>query len=153
MAIREIIRQDIEGLKIVVGSSGLFPPDSLEEMISEYLESSDSEEIWLTNIDNGRHVAIAYCAPEKFTEGTYNLYAIGVLQERRGEGIGRAMIGHVEEILKKKSARVLIVETSSDDQFILTQKFYKQLGYHHEATIRDFWQEGENKEVFWKKLD
>ncbi len=152
MAIRKVKEADLEGLKEVVDSSDLFPSEYLEEMISDYLNNPENEEVWLTKVENDKSVGIAYCAPEKFTEGTYNLYAIGVLKELQGKGIGREMMQSIEEILRGVSARVLIVETSSDNQFRLTRKFYKDLGYNHEATIRDFWQEGEDKVIFWKKL-
>lgn len=152
MAIRKVTQQDFEGLRNVVDSSGLFPSEYLEEMISDYFGNPATQDIWLTKVEDDKSLAVGYCAPEKFTEGTYNLYAIGVLQEHQGKGIGREMMQYLESFLKEQSARVLIVETSSDEQFNLTRKFYKDLGYDHEATIRDFWQEGEDKVIFWKKL-
>ncbi|MBV6646536.1 MAG: GNAT family N-acetyltransferase [Cyclobacteriaceae bacterium] len=152
MIVRKVTKQDIPGLKEVLDSSGLFPSEHLDEMISNYLDNPDHEDIWFTTVEGDTNLAIGYCAPETFTEGTYNLYAIGVLKEQQGKGIGKGMMGYIENQLKERSTRVLIVETSSSDEFKLTRKFYRDLGYHHEATIRDFWQEGENKEVFWKKL-
>lgn len=38
------------------------------------------------------------------------------------------------------------------DGFDLTRKFYNQHSYTIEARIRDYYQEGEDKVVFWKKL-
>lgn len=152
MAVRKADRKDIDQLKEVVHSSGLFPSDYLEEMMSDYLENDASEDIWFTKEQDGRVVAIGYCAPEKFTEGTYNLLAIGVLKGLQGQGIGREMMVYIERVLKEQSTRVLIVETSGTDDFKLTRKFYLDLGYHLEATIRDFWTEGDDKVIFWKKL-
>ena len=59
----------------------------------------------------------------------------------------------VEEQLKEKSKRILIVETSSAPDFALTRKFYRNLNYRQEATIKDFWKEGEDKVIFRKKLN
>ena len=58
----------------------------------------------------------------------------------------------IEQKLKKIGARVLIVETSSDDAQIGARNLYQKLGYIQEAVIRDFWNEGEDKIVYWKKL-
>ena len=139
-------------LKEVVDSSGLFPSEYLEEMMSDYFENEATKDIWFTKVQADKPVAIGYCAPEKFTKGTYNLLAIGVLKSLQGQGIGRAMMTFIEEELRKQLNRVLIVETSGATTFELTRKFYLDLGYTQEATIRDFWQEGEDKVIFWKKL-
>ncbi|MDW3195493.1 MAG: GNAT family N-acetyltransferase [Cytophagales bacterium] len=152
MAIRKVEKQDIKQLKTVVDSSGLFPSEYLEGMMSDYLTNEATDDIWFTKKQNGEIVAIGYCTPEKFTEGTYNLLAIGVLKERQGQGIGIEMMNYIERILKEQSIRLLIVETSGTDEFELTRKFYLKLGYNLEATIRDFWTEGDDKVIFWKKL-
>jgi ribosomal protein S18 acetylase RimI-like enzyme len=59
---------------------------------------------------------------------------------------------YIEQLLKHKDCRILIVETSSDDAQIGARKFYNKIGYIQEAVIRDFWKDGEDKMVFWKKL-
>lgn len=149
---RNVIKEDLEGLKEVLDSSELFPSEYLEDMISDFLNNPDTEDIWFTQIENNKNVAIGYCAPEKLTDGTYNLYAIAVKKELQGKGIGKQMMSYIENLLREKLKRILIVETSSDQQFELTREFYAKLNYKHEATIRDFWKENEHKVVFWKKL-
>ena len=150
--IRAVIQADIDRLKEVVDSSGLFPSEYLDEMIADYFNNPDTEEIWFTYLDNQTPTAIGYCVPEKLTEGTYNLLAIGVLKESQGKGIAGEMMKHIEQLLKEKGGRVLIVETSSDPAQLAARSFYKKIGYTQEAVIRDFWKEGEDKIVFWKKL-
>lgn len=150
--IRAVLSTDIDGLKKVVDSSGLFPSEYLYEMISDYFNNPETQDIWFTYINNDKPVAIGYCVPEKFTDGVYNLLAIGVSQEYQRKGIASEMMKHIEQIVKNKNGRLLIVETSTDDAQIGAIKFYKQIGYTQEAIIRDFWKEGEDKIVFWKKL-
>lgn len=151
--IRNVIRKDINGLKEVLDSSELFPSEYLEGMILDYFDNPETEDIWFTKVENNENVAIGYCAPEKLTDGTFNLYAIAVRKELQGKGIGKEMMGYIEQLLKEKSKRILIVETSSDSQFKLTREFYKKLNYNQEAIIRDFWKAGEDKVIFWKKLN
>ncbi|MEI6487916.1 MAG: GNAT family N-acetyltransferase [Bacteroidota bacterium] len=150
--IRTVLKTDIDKLKTVVDSCELFPSEFLDEMISDYLNNADSEEIWFTYIENKTPTAIGYCVPEKLTEGTYNLLAIGVLKEWQGKGIASEMMKYIELLLKQKGGRILIVETSSDDAQIAARNFYKKIGYSQEAVIRDFWKDGEDKIVFWKRL-
>ena len=150
--IRAIIQSDIDGLKKVVDSSELFPSEYLDEMISDYFNNPETEDIWFTYINKESLSAIGYCVPEKLTDGTYNLLAIGVIKELQGKGIASEMMKYIEQLIKQKGGRILIVETSSDDAQFAARNFYKKIGYTQEAIIRDFWKEGEDKIVFWKKL-
>ena len=150
--VRAIKKKDIEDLKAVLDSIELFPSEILEDMISDYFNNPDTEDIWFTTIENNIPLSIAYCAPEKLTEGTYNLYAIGVKSDIQGKGIGREMMNYLENQLRQNGHRILIVETSGTEDFSLTRKFYENLNYEKEAVLRDFWKEGDDKVIYWKKL-
>jgi len=152
-SIRNVRKEDIEDLKKVLDSINLFPSQMLEDMISDYFNNPNSSEIWFTAVDNNIPVSIGYCAPEKLTEGTFNLHAIGVKNNLQGKGIGNKMMAFLEDQLKKQGGRILIVETSGGDELKLTRKFYSDLNYNKEAIIRDFWTEGEDNVVYWKKLN
>ncbi|MDA3904941.1 MAG: GNAT family N-acetyltransferase [Bacteroidales bacterium] len=150
--IRAVTTSDIDGLKKVIDSSGLFPSEYLDVMISDYFNNVDTQDIWFTYSDNNQPVAIGYCVPEKLTDGTYNLLAIGVSQDSQRNGVASEMMKYIEQLLKNKDGRILIVETSSDDAQIGARNFYKKIGYTQAAVIKDFWKDGEDKIVFWKKL-
>lgn len=151
--IRPISKADIPFLKAVIDSTGLFPGEYLDDMVTEYFANQDSTDIWLTGLHEDQPIAIAYCAPERLSEGTYNLYLIAVHSDFQGKGIGARLLHHMEELLMSLQTRVLLVETSGLDEFELTRKFYDQCGFQREAVIRDFYREGEDKVVFWKKLN
>ena len=149
--IRPVTSADIDELKKVVGSSELFPSEYLDEMISDYFNNSDTKDIWFKYFDDNRPVAIGYCAPEKLTDGTYNLLAIGVSKDSQRKGVASEMMQYIEQLLRQKDGRILIVETSSDDAQIAARKFYQNIGYTQEAVIRDFWKDGDDKIVFLEK--
>lgn len=150
--IRKVINKDIPALKSILDTIELFPSEILEDMMSDYLNNFDSAEIWFTATENDSPISIAYCAPEKLTEGTFNLYAIGVRKDIQGKGIGTKMMAYLEEELKAKGHRILIVETSGTADFKQTRQFYENLNYTKEAVLRDFWAEGDDKVIYWKKL-
>lgn len=152
MTIRPVEKSDIPALKAVLDSIDLFPSELLEDMISDYFEHSDTDALWFAAIEQNNAVALGYCSQEQLTEGTYNLHAIGVLQSLQGKGIGTEMMHYLEKQLKAAGHRILIVETSGTADFTLTRKFYENLQYTREATIRDFWGEGDDKVVYWKKF-
>ena len=150
--IRKIEKKDIPHLKNVIDSTGLFPSELLDDMIADYFNNSNSSDIWLTLEVDGAPVVIAYCAPERLTSGTYNLYLIAVLKDHQGKGLGASMMQYIEQMLKEQGHRVLLVETSSLPEFELTRRFYDKSNYRREAVIREFYQKGEDKIIFWKKL-
>ena len=150
--IREVIHSDLDSLKIVLDSCGLFPSEYLDDMISDYFHNLDTNEIWFTYVENDSPISIGYCIPEKLTSGTYNILAIGVSENHQRKGVAVEMMNFIEQKLKTIGARVLIIETSSDDAQIGARNLYQKLGYNQEAVIRDFWNEGEDKIVYWKKL-
>ncbi len=150
--IRKVVKNDIEGLKEVLNKVELFPAEMLDEMISDYFNNPETEEVWFTSIQDNKPVSIGYCAPEQLTDRTFNLYAIGVQENLQGQGIGKEMMNFIEGYLRSSGNRVLIVETSSMPEFGLTRAFYHKIGYTQEAIIRDFWKEGDDKVIFWKKL-
>ena len=151
--IREIIKSDIPALKNVLDNCDLFPSEYLEDMLTDYFTNPETEHIWFTYEKNNSVVAIAYCAPMELTNGTYNLYAIGIHNDQQHQGIGTQMISYVEEKLKADGHRVLIVETSSSDSQEAARNFYLKCGYTNEATLRDFWDDGDDKVIFWKRLN
>lgn len=150
--IRPVVESDIPALKQVVDSCELFPSEFLEEMLANYLNVPDSEEIWFTCSENDTLVGFGYCVPEQLTEGTYNLLAIGVAKNAQRTSIGQKMMGYIEDVLKGKNGRILIVETSSDQAQEGARNFYRKLTYTQMAVIKDFWKDGEDKIVFWKRL-
>lgn len=153
IAIRNVVREDIPHLKEVLNSIELFPAELLEDMSSDYFNHPDSQDIWLTATVENTPIALAYCAPEQMTMGTFNLYAIGVKKDLQGKGIGQKIMSYLEEHLQKAGHRILIVDTSGTEDFIRTRKFYEHLDYTKEAVIRDFWAVGDDKVTYWKQLN
>ena len=149
--IRAVTRDDLPALKRVIDACALFPSGLLDEMVAGHLEQPSDKEIWLT-VDDGGPVAVAFCAPEDMTEGTWNLYLIAVHPERQGQGLGRALMAYIERTLAARGQRILLVETSGNEEFARTRAFYHDCGYEEEARIREFYQAGEDKIVFRKAL-
>jgi ribosomal protein S18 acetylase RimI-like enzyme len=124
-------------------------------MIAGFLDGSMVDHAWLVVDDDGSVVAGAYYAPEPFADRMWNLYFISVDPSHQGDGTGAALIGHIECDLRGRGsevARVLIVETSSTDQYARTREFYARQGYIEEARIRQFYGPTDDKVVFWKSL-
>lgn len=149
--IRVVERSDLDALKAIIDATELFPSHLLDEMIAGYFGRNERREIWLTNSE-GSPKAIAFCAPEDMTEGTWNLLLIAVHPDKQHSGLGKALLANLETELLKRGARILLVETSGNLEFQAAWRFYERTGFSKEARIRDFYADGEDKLVFWKAL-
>jgi ribosomal protein S18 acetylase RimI-like enzyme len=145
--IRPLRRGDLEAAAALVSAVDLFPPDLLPEMTAPFL--SGAFELWRI-ADGGK--GLAYAAPERLTDGTWNLLLLAVDPASQRRGLGRALVAAVVEALGKAGGRLLIVETSGTPEFAGTQRFYRRLGFRREARIRDFYGPGDDKVIFTLRL-
>lgn len=152
--VRPVTRGDVAAIKRIADATGLFPSSMLDDMIAPYFVDRDSKHLWVAGgaESAGAAVGFAYCEPERMTVGTWNVLAIGVLPEHQGRGIGAAIMGYLEHVLRRRGQRILLVETSAMPEFQRTREFYGNLNYTAEARIRDYYDAGDDKIVFWKSL-
>lgn len=148
---RALSRADLPAVATILEATGLFPSELLPDMAEPFLSAS-ADHTWLVICDQDSVLGFAYSEPERMTNQTHNLLAIAVTPDRQNEGIGRLLVEAVTNQLAKEGGRLLIVETSSLDDYTGTRAFYHGQGFAREATIRDFYAEGEDKIVFWKTL-
>jgi ribosomal protein S18 acetylase RimI-like enzyme len=151
MTIRPMTRDDMTALKAIIDATEMFPSKMLDDMAADFLDGVAGEECWLT-FDDGSPKAIAYYAPERMTEGTWNLLLIAVNPDQQGQGVGSKVLHYMEQTLAARRERILLIETSGLPEFERTREFYRKNGYEQEARIRDFYQDGEDKIVFRKVL-
>ncbi len=151
--IRSTVKTDAAAILSIVKESGQFDAEGLahvQDTLEQYL-AYNGEEIWLT-ADDGEPVGVAYCAPEPVTSGTWNLLMLWTRSDRHGKGHGTSLVQQVEHELRRRAARLLIVETSGLPEFALARSFYAKCGFVHEASIRNFFDAGDDKLVFTKAL-
>ena len=136
-------------------ATGMFTGDELEAlagMLSAYFDGEIGDDhAWLVDDDGGLQGA-AYYAPEVMAHGVWNLLFIGIQQAERRRGRGEALLRHVEQALKDRGERLLLVETSGIEAFEPARRFYRKNGFDEEARIREFYKAGEDKIVFRKAL-
>jgi ribosomal protein S18 acetylase RimI-like enzyme len=80
------------------------------------------------------------------------LYWIVVDRATQKKGIGRYLLEYVEREVKEQGGRMLLVETSSQESYGETIRFYEKNSYQLVARIKDFYRIGDDKLVFSKVL-
>lgn len=149
--IRLLRADDLPAIKSVIEACELFPAEMLDEMVAPFFAAEPCQEFWLVAADP-EAIAVAYCAQERMTEGTWNQLLLAVHPDHQGKGIGTEIMQQTEQVLREQGERVLLVETSGTAEFERTRGFYRKNGYEEEARIRDYYQAGDDKIVFRKAL-
>jgi GNAT superfamily N-acetyltransferase len=155
-SIRTATLDDVDAVRQIAIGTGLFDDESwpdVEEVMLASIRGELHDHSWVVLEDAERCVvAASYFAPEPFSFRMWNMYFLGVLPGHQGDGSGGALVAHVEQTLRNKGERVLIIETSGVPSFESTRQFYRNQGYVEEARIREFYGPGDDKVVFWKAL-
>ena len=81
-----------------------------------------------------------------------DLYWIAVAPSSQGKGLGRRLIEYVEKDVLHRGDRMILIETSSQETYGATIRFYERSGYLLAARIRNFYRIGDDKLVFQKEL-
>jgi aminoglycoside 6'-N-acetyltransferase I len=84
------------------------------------------------------------------TDAVYDIYWIVSDPEKSGLGIGRKLLEHAENFVKENNGRWILIETSSREEYIATQKFYFRNNYSIVSEIKDFYSLGDNLLIFGK---
>ncbi len=155
--IRTLTSEDIPGVIDLVVAAGMFTTEEtpfLGEMLSGY-EAAARDEDHVAVVDDGDDglVGVAYYRPEEAAERAWDLTMIAVSPAVQGRGRGTALLRHVEEDLRTRGQRLLLVDTSGTARYDRTREFYGRRGYLQEARVRDYWEDGDDLVVFSKRVD
>ena len=128
--------------------------DIIEELWAEFAAKGDAESHYHFVVARQADELLGFaCYGQRpLTEGTFDLYWIGVDQGQQGRGIGKALIRAVEQRVREQGGHLLIAETEGKPSFEPTRRFYLSAGYELEARIRDFYRPGEDLTIFTKRL-
>ncbi len=70
----------------------------------------------------------------------------------RGPDWGADLIQYVERDVMDCGGRMILIETSSQESYGATVRFYERAGYELAARIRNFYKIGDDKLVYQKEL-
>lgn len=70
----------------------------------------------------------------------------------RGKGVGHALLTQVENEVRNRGGRLLMIETSSTAPYVLARRLYESSGYRCDAVVRDFYAPGDDLLIYAKTL-
>jgi ribosomal protein S18 acetylase RimI-like enzyme len=152
----EVGPSDAKMVRDIVASTGFFHGHEIEvavELVEERLqEGPGSGYLFLFAEQGGRTVGYSCYGEIACTQGSYDLYWIAVHDDLRGRGIGGLLLQKTEERIAGLGGRAIWVETSGQEKYLPTRKFYLRNGYHEAAVLPEFYAAGDDKVVYVKML-
>ena len=156
MRLRELRPTDREPIRNLLEATEFFRPEEVEvalELVDAALDDPEQKSYLFAVAEEAGAVLGYVCWGETAcTRGTYDLYWVAVAPGTQGKGVGRALMAHAEEEMRKVGGRLCVVETSSMPKYEPTRAFYLRIGYGEEARIRDYYQPGDDLVVYTRKL-
>ena len=108
---------------------------------------------FIVDRDEDRVLGFACYGPRDLTNGVFDLYWIAVDPNARRSGVGRSLLTASEQAVCEADGRMLIAETSGTSHYEPTRNFYLGMGYNLEATIKDFYIDGDDLVIFVKRFN
>jgi ribosomal protein S18 acetylase RimI-like enzyme len=142
-------------LESIVRATGVFNDEEVLvalELFDESISRRDCGYEFVGAFHADRLVGYACYGPTPATDHTFDLYWIAVHPIAQRSGGGGALMSEVERRLQARRARLLVVETSSRDDYEPTRRFYEKRGYEKTAQVRDFYGHGDDRVILTKTL-
>ena len=144
-------------IQVIAARAGVFSQEEVEcvgELWSEYLIEGpeDCGYNFIVDRDGDQVLGFACYGRRDLTNGVFDLYWIAVDKNSHRSGVGRGLLNATEKAVREIGGRMLIAETSGTPHYEPTRNFYLGMGYTLEATIKDFYSEGDDLAIFVKRL-
>ncbi len=142
-------------MQILQNTPEFKPPEVVvaEEVIDSCLHDAEGSGYCTLVAEAGSTIVGYICyGPTPLTDDTWDLYWLAVAQEKRGQGIGSALMEAAEEEIRKARGRLAIIETSSTAAYEKTRHFHIGHGYEVIGCIPDFYALGDDKLILRKRL-
>jgi ribosomal protein S18 acetylase RimI-like enzyme len=146
---RLALPQDLSEVRKIAVGSGLFDEEGVT-LIEDRFRTEGSA-IWIL-AETEETIGVVYGDVEPLTDQTWNALMLIVAPEAQSKGVGHLLMDAFERAIRDREARILLVETSSDENFEVARTFYKKLGFREESRFEAYYADGHDKITFWKRM-
>jgi len=75
---------------------------------------------------------------------------MAVAPSEQGKGRGKALVRWLEDEVRCRDGRLIVIETSSQPKYNGTRQFYIDLDYKEVARVPDFYRAGDDRVIYAK---
>ena len=123
------------------------------ELVEERLAQGESTGYYFVFAEvDGVTVAYSCYGPIIMSKTSFDLYWIATHNDFRGKGIGKQLLEETISEAKKMDCKIIIAETSGLDHYAPTRAFYNNNKFILEASLKDFYDEGDDKLFFTRRI-
>jgi ribosomal protein S18 acetylase RimI-like enzyme len=147
---------DPDKIREMVSGTGFFRMDEVDIAVELF------EERLKKGINSGYHFFIAENESEIIGYTcfglipcsllSWDLYWIVTHKNQQGRGVGSALLQLTENEIQSNGGLNVVIETSSKELYRSTQQFYLRNGYELKARFEDFYDHGDDKFVYIKRI-
>jgi GNAT superfamily N-acetyltransferase len=150
-------QRDIGRIREIVESTGFFYDfeiDIAAELADDRLKGGEATGYHFVFAEaDGVTAAYSCFGHIDMTKSCFDLYWIATHNDFRGMGIGKKLLEETYREARLMGCTKIIAETSGRDHYKPTQAFYISAGYILEAVIKDYYDLGDDKLIYTKRLD
>lgn len=147
---------DRDPILALLADTGFFRPEEMAvatEVLDEAVAKGQHGHYQsFTAVLDGHPAGWVCYGPTPCTDGTFDIYWLGVSRTRQGSGIGRQLMEFAEQQIRERGGRLAVVETAGRAAYEATRAFYQRIGYVEASRLPEFYAPHDDKIVYLKKL-
>jgi ribosomal protein S18 acetylase RimI-like enzyme len=147
--------KDVEPLRQLLKDTGVFTPSEVEcgvELAEETLGGEEGYH-WVLAEEEGRLLGVICYGSVPLTEGTWDLYWILRAPGAKSKGVAAELLKMCEEDLRRKHARLLVLNTSGTPPYQPARDYYLRNGFQLAARLPEYYRPGDDLLIYTKKIE
>ena len=151
----QLRQDDVEKIKEMLRSTDVFTAVEIDiavELMEDTLSGKESCYQFILARDHDKLLGYTCFGEIPLTNKRFDLYWIAVNKAYHNQGIGRQVLDKTEEAIKTSAGKIVYIETSGTVEYLNTQNFYFKQGYKLVARFSDFYEDGNDKLIYEKRL-
>ncbi len=154
--LRELRRDDLGPLGTILVDTGAFTAEEVDcalELLDIVLdEPAQTDYRVVVSAVDGEVAGYVLYGPIPLTAAAWDVYWIATSPGLQQQGHGRRLMARCEEDIAASGGGLVCIETSSQEGYAPTHRFYEALGYRVESRIRDFYKPGDDRLTYVRRL-
>jgi ribosomal protein S18 acetylase RimI-like enzyme len=157
MNLRPLFEKDRATLLSILIKTRAFTSAEIDvamELIDIVLKDRIQKDYQIDCMAEDQDLAIGYICygPTPMTEGTFDLYWIAVDPDFQEKGAGSKLLDFLVKAVKVRGGRMILADTSTVPFYEKTRKFYVKNAFQEVARIPDYYQPGNDRITFYRRL-